>query len=98
MRLRCLDLGPRAYYSPRCMDLSEPVLLTAAGLQKLKQDLEREQARRIDAFERMKEAFQPGDIEDNPEFEQAKEEVARIDERIYELQEMIGRAQIIEGR
>src|SRR5215472_7793683 len=46
----------------------------------------------------MKEAAQPGDIEDNPELEQAKEEVARLDERIYELQEMIGRAQIIEGR
>ena len=81
------------------MDLSEPVLLTAGGLQKLKQDLERVQARRLEAFDRMKEAAQPGDIEDNPELEQAKEEVARIDDRIYELQEMIGRAQIInEGR
>lgn len=80
------------------MDLSEPVLLTARGLEKLKQDLERTQARRIEAFERMKEAAQPGDIEDNPELEQAKEEVARFDERIYELQEMIGRAQIIQGR
>lgn len=80
------------------MDLSEPVLLTAAGLQKLKQDLERAQARRMEAFERMKEASQPGDIEDNPELEQAKEEVARFDDRIYELREMIGRAQIIEGR
>ncbi len=80
------------------MDLSEPVLLTAGGLAKLKQDLERAQARRLEAFERMKEAAQPGDIEDNPELEQAKEEVARFDDRIYELQEMIGRAQIIEGR
>jgi transcription elongation factor GreA len=80
------------------MDLSEPVLLTEGGLQKLKQDLQRAQARRIEAFERMKEAVQPGDVEDNPELEQAKEEVARLDDRIYELQEMIGRAQIIEGR
>jgi len=80
------------------MDLSEPVLLTAGGLEKLKRDLERTQARRIEAFERMKEAAQPGDIEDNPELEQAKEEVARIDDRIYELQEMIGRAQIIQDR
>jgi transcription elongation factor GreA len=80
------------------MDLSEPVLLTAGGLEKLKQDLERAQAQRIEAFDRMKEAAQPGDIEDNPELEQAKEEVARLNERIYELEEMIGRAQIIEGR
>jgi transcription elongation factor GreA len=80
------------------MDLSEPVLLTAGGLEKLKRDLVRAQAQRIEAFERMREAAQPGDIEDNPELEQAKEEVARFDERIYELQEMIGRAQIIKGR
>ncbi|HZV48317.1 MAG TPA: transcription elongation factor GreA [Candidatus Dormibacteraeota bacterium] len=80
------------------MDLNQPVLLTAGGLEKLKQDLEQARARRIEAAERMKEAAQPGDIEDNPEFEQAKEEVARLDERIYELEEMIGRAQIIQGR
>ena len=77
------------------MDLSEPVLLTAGGLEKLKQDLVRTQARRTEAFDRMKEAAQPGDIEDNPELEQAKEDVARLNERIYELEEMIGRAQII---
>ena len=46
----------------------------------------------------MKEAAQPGDIEDNPELEQAKEEVARLNERIWELEEMIGRAQIIEDK
>jgi transcription elongation factor GreA len=80
------------------MDLTQPVLLTAEGLAKLKQDLEITKARRVEAADRMKEAAQPGDIEDNPEFEQAKEEVARLDDRIYELQEMIGRAQIIEGK
>src|SRR5262245_28220919 len=80
------------------MDLCQPVLLTAGGLDKLAPDLEQTQARRIEAFERMKEAAQPGDIEDNPELEQAKEEVARLNERIYELEEMIGRAQIIEGK
>ena len=77
------------------MDLTEPVLLTAEGLEKLKKDLEVAQRRRGEAGERLKEAFQPGDIEDNPEYEQAKEEVGLLDNRIYELQEMIGRAQII---
>jgi len=77
------------------MDLTEPVLLTPAGLEKLKRDLEIALQRRAEAGERLKEAFQPGDIEDNPEYEQAKEEVGLLDGRIYELQEMIGRAQII---
>jgi transcription elongation factor GreA len=77
------------------MDLTEPVLLTPEGLEKLKRDLEIALQRRAEAGERLKEAFQPGDIEDNPEYEQAKEEVGLLDGRIYELQEMIGRAQII---
>ncbi len=79
-----------------CMDLGQPVLLTPEGLEKLKRDLEEVRAKRRSAAERMKEAAQPGDIEDNPEFEQAKEEVAQLDARIYELEEMIGRAKIIE--
>ena len=78
------------------MDLGEPVLLTAEGLEKLKRDLEEARLRRREAAERMKEAAQPGDIEDNPEFEQAKEDVAGLDNRIYELEEMIGRSKIIE--
>src|SRR5438445_10757822 len=77
------------------MDLSEPVLLTPEGLEKLKRDLDQAQKRRAEAGDRLKEAFQPGDIEDNPEYEQAKEEVGLLDNRIYELQEMIGRAEII---
>jgi transcription elongation factor GreA len=77
------------------LDLSEPVLLTPEGLEKLKRDLAVALQRRAEAGERLKEAFQPGDIEDNPEYEQAKEEVGLLDSRIYELQEMIGRAEII---
>jgi len=77
------------------MDLTAPVLLTPEGLEKLKRDLEVALKRRAEAGDRLKEAFQPGDIEDNPEYEQAKEEVGLLDSRIYELQEMIGRAEII---
>jgi transcription elongation factor GreA len=77
------------------MDLTEPVLLTPEGLERLKAELEVQRHRRVEAAERLKEAFQPGDIEDNPEYEQAKEEVGLLDGRIYELEEMIGRAEII---
>ena len=80
------------------MDLSEPVLLTPEGLQRLKQELELARKRRLEAGDRLKEAFQPGDIEDNPEYEQAKEEVSLVDGKIYELEEMIGRAQLIQER
>ena len=76
--------------------MTGPVLLTADGLQKLKRDLDVVRESRLAATERLREANQPGDIEDNPEFEQAKEELALIDAKIYELEEMIGRAEIIE--
>jgi transcription elongation factor GreA len=88
-------MRPVSFQKALMMDLNEPVLLTPEGLEKLKRDLEVALKRRVEAGERLKEAFQPGDIEDNPEYEQAKEEVGMLDSRIYELQEMIGRAQII---
>ena len=78
------------------MDLTEPVLLTPEGLERLKTDLDVTRKRRTEAAERLREAFQPGDIEDNPEYEQAKEEVSLLDAKIYELEEMIGRAQILQ--
>ena len=81
--------------SGESVDLNEPVLLTPEGLERLKKELELARARRVEAADRLKEAFQPGDIEDNPEYEQAKEEVSLLDGRIYELEEMIGRAQIL---
>ena len=79
------------------MDLTQPVLLTAEGLAKLKVELDEVQRKRGEAAQQLREASQPGDVEDNPEYEQAKEELGRIDERIYELKEMIGRARIIQS-
>lgn len=78
------------------MDLTEPVLLTPEGLERLKGELDVTKNRRTEAAAQLREAFQPGDIEDNPEYEQAKEEVSLLDARIYELEEMIGRAQILQ--
>ena len=85
----------RRYYWA-VMDLTQPVLLTADGLAKLKQELTAFEGRRGEAAERLREAAQPGDVEDNPEYAQAKEELTRIDDKISELREMIGRAQLIE--
>ena len=95
---RPVPLGGRKherYYWP-VMDLTQPVLVTQEGLDKLKRELEQTRAGRSAATDRLREAFQPGDIEDNPEAEQAKEDLNRIDDRIYELEEMIGRAKLIE--
>lgn len=77
------------------MDPTAPILLTPEGLERMKQELETLHQRRLEAADRLKEAFQPGDIEDNPEYEQAKEEVSLLDRRIYELEETVARATIL---
>jgi transcription elongation factor GreA len=74
----------------------EKVILTKEGLEKLKKELQELKEKRRVAAERMREAFQPGDIEDNPEYETSKEEVTRLDSRIYDIEQLIERAEIIE--
>src|SRR5262249_59051453 len=59
------------------MDLTEPVLLTPEGLEKLKRDLEVATTRRIEAGERLKEPFPPADIDDNPNNDEPKETSGR---------------------
>ncbi|MGH7903065.1 MAG: GreA/GreB family elongation factor [Candidatus Dormibacteraceae bacterium] len=78
------------------MDPTAPVLLTPEGLERLKHELTAAKERRIEAADRLKEAFQPGDIEDNPESEQAKDELVLLDRRIYELEETVARATILQ--
>ncbi|MGH7920634.1 MAG: GreA/GreB family elongation factor [Candidatus Dormibacteraceae bacterium] len=78
------------------MDLTRPVLVTRPGLEKLERELEKARARRAEAVDRLREANQPGDPGDNPEYEEAKVELDKVDGRIYELEELVGRAQLIE--
>src|SRR5205807_8527394 len=53
------------------MDMTQPVLLTREGLERLKNELVVVRERRDEAAERMKEAAKPGTAEDNPEYETA---------------------------
>src|SRR5207245_7317849 len=57
------------------MDLTEPVLLTPEGLEKLKRDLEVALRRRPAAGERVTEALPPADSEDSPESRPPTQEV-----------------------
>lgn len=78
------------------MDSSRHVLITRDGLEHLKRQLDTARLRREEAAPQLRETLQPGDVEDNPEFEQAKDELVALDGRIKQLEAAIDDAGMIE--
>jgi len=73
------------------------VLLTVDGLKKLEEELELyKSVRRRDVAERIKQAIEFGDISENSEYEDAKNEQAWIEGRILTLEKMLRNAKIID--
>ena len=73
------------------------VLLTVQGLKKLEEELEQyKSVRRRDVAERIKQAIEFGDISENSEYEDAKNEQAWIEGRILTLEKMLRNAKIID--
>lgn len=71
-------------------------LVTKEGLKKLKEELEYlKNERRKEIAERIKEAISYGDLSENSEYEEAKNEQAFVEGRILELEEKIKNAKII---
>ncbi|MCF7847047.1 MAG: transcription elongation factor GreA [Candidatus Gracilibacteria bacterium] len=84
---------------PKSSDSStkKKVLLTAAGLQKLKDELEDLRTHgRKEVAQRLKEAISYGDLSENAEYDEAKNQQAFVEARISELEEQIKNAEIIE--
>ncbi|KPJ85396.1 hypothetical protein AMJ57_03230 [Parcubacteria bacterium SG8_24] len=76
----------------------EPVYISAAGLDKLKKELDTLMTgRRREVARRIEKAREMGDLRENAEYHEAKDEAAFIEGRIAELKAMIGRAVIVEG-
>jgi len=74
----------------------DSVLVTKEGLAKLKEELEYfKDVRRKDVAKRLKEAISYGDLSENSEYEEAKNEQAFIEGRIIELEKMIDNSKII---
>ncbi|MDQ0190131.1 transcription elongation factor GreA [Alicyclobacillus cycloheptanicus] len=73
------------------------VLLTPEGLQKLEEELEHlKSVKRREVAERIKLAISYGDISENSEYEDAKNEQAFIEGRIMTLEKMLRNARIIQ--
>src|SRR5437870_112282 len=76
--------------------MGKEVLLTQEGLKKLQDELRvLKEERRKEVIERIQEAVAHGDLSENADYAQAKEEQAFIEGRIQEIEEMIKNAQII---
>ena len=77
-------------------DEQEETLITKEGLRKLKEELEHlKTVRRKEVAQRLKEAISYGDLSENSEYEEAKNEQAFIEGRILELEQKIKSAKII---
>ena len=78
--------------------MPKDVILTPEGLEKLTDELEILRTdRRREVAERIKEAREFGDITENSEYDDAKNEQAMLEARIATLEEKLGAAQVIDA-
>lgn len=79
------------------MEENKEILLTQEGYSKLEEELEYSKAvKRREVAERIKVAISFGDISENAEYDEAKNEQAQLEERIMKLENMIRKATIID--
>ena len=72
------------------------IKLTTEGLEKLKNELkDLEEVKRPRAVDRLAQARSMGDLSENNDYIQAKEELGLMDGRISELKEIIARAEVV---
>lgn len=80
-------------------DSDKVTLVTREGLEKLKEELNYlKEVKRKEVAERIKEAISYGDLSENSEYEESKNEQAFLEGRILELEEKIKHAKIIDER
>ncbi len=80
------------------MDLSaRETLVTQAGFDKLQEEYEQlTTTKRLEVAERIKIAREYGDISENAEYDDAKNEQARVEARIIQLEEKLRTAKVVD--
>lgn len=77
--------------------MADKQYLTKERLEELKTELaDLKSRRRIEVGERLKKAKELGDLSENSEYFEAREEQAQVETRIGELEDMVKNAEIIE--
>jgi transcription elongation factor GreA len=79
--------------------VSRQSVITPEGLEKLKEEIEYlSTAKRREVAERIKEAREFGDISENAEYDDAKNEQALLEQRIAQLEERLRRSTVIDDK
>ena len=79
--------------------MAKDIILTPEGLDKLQGELEFLQTeKRREVAERIKEAREFGDISENSEYDDAKNEQAMLEQRIAQLEDKLRAAQVIDAK
>ena len=79
--------------------MAKEIVLTPQGLEDLKQKIEfLSTERRREVAERIKEAREFGDISENSEYDDAKNEQAMLERQIAELEDKLRSAQVIDEK
>lgn len=77
--------------------MHEQEYLTPAGLKKLEDELDYlKSTRRAEVAKRLHEAMEEGEVEENPEYEDAKNEQAFVEGRILTIETILANAVLIE--
>jgi transcription elongation factor GreA len=76
---------------------SEKILVTKEGLEELQRELKKlKEVDRVQIVEEVKEARLQGDLSENADYDAAKNRQAQIEKRIFDIENTINNAQIIE--
>jgi transcription elongation factor GreA len=79
--------------------VSRQSVITQEGLEKLKEEIEQlSTVKRREVAERIKEAREFGDIAENAEYDDAKNEQALLEQRIAQLEERLRRSTVVDGK
>lgn len=79
------------------MAVAKQVILTCEGLEKLEKELEfLKTVKRREVAEKIKQALSFGDLSENSEYDEAKNEQAQMETRILHVENMLKNAKIID--
>jgi len=77
--------------------VEKDVFFTQEGLEKVEEEIEElKSVGRKEVAERIKVALSYGDLSENSEYDEAKNEQAKLEERIAKLENMVRKAKVIE--
>lgn len=80
------------------MTNAKEILMTAEGLKKLEDEIdELKVVRRKEVSEKIKQALAFGDLSENSEYDEAKNEQAQVEARIAQIESMLKVARVVSG-